>query len=48
MVPLQWAVHMNPDIWEDPNKFMPSRFIDEEGHFYKPDNFIPFQTGKNI
>lgn len=46
ILPLQWAVHMNPKVWRHPNEYNPSRFIDEEGRFFKPKEFIPFQSGK--
>lgn len=45
VVPLQWAVHMDEKTWREPDKFNPSRFLDEEGRFLKPEGFIPFQTG---
>lgn len=47
IVPLQWAIHMNPLLWKDPEVFDPRRFINEEGRFVRPENFIPFQTGEN-
>ena len=46
IVPLQWAIHMNPDTWKDPQCFKPERFINEEGKFFKPEAFIPFQAGR--
>ena len=46
IVPLQWAVHMNPKVYEDPETFNPQRFLDEDGNFLAPLDFIPFQTGK--
>lgn len=48
IIPLQWAVHMDPEFWPDPDRFQPERFLDENGRFYKPDNFIPFQLGEYI
>lgn len=45
LVPLQWAIHMDENIWKNPQVFDPKRFIDENCKFYKPDSFIPFQTG---
>ncbi|CAH2086632.1 unnamed protein product [Euphydryas editha] len=48
VVPLQWAIHMDPNVWEEPYDFKPSRWIDEEDNLLKPSEFIPFQTGKRM
>ena len=42
------AVHRDPELWKDPNDFKPGRFLDENGHVFQPEEFIPFNTGKLI
>nr|QYA71960.1 cytochrome P450 [Anoplophora glabripennis] len=48
IVPLQWAVHMNENMWPDPEKFDPSRFINEEGKVVRNSYFMPYQIGKRM
>lgn len=40
-----WAVHMDPELWEDPDKFKPERFLqgEEERGGCK---FLPFGSGR--
>ncbi|KAL3875525.1 hypothetical protein ACJMK2_033470 [Sinanodonta woodiana] len=40
------SVLFDPKIWGDPEEFRPERFVDKEGSLLKPDEFIPFFTGR--
>ena len=46
IMPLLWAIHMDPKVHKDPEEFRPERFLDSDGNFFKPESFLPFQTGK--
>ncbi|KAE8740538.1 Cytochrome P450 CYP306 [Frankliniella occidentalis] len=48
LVPLQWAIHMDPQRWDRPDEFRPERFLAEDETLLRPDGFIPFQTGKRM
>nr|AFU86481.1 cytochrome P450 CYP306A2v2 [Laodelphax striatellus] len=48
VVPLLWAVHMDPEIWPEPDKYRPERFLDEVGNYRKVDALMPFQIGKRV
>lgn len=37
---------MDPNLWDKPDEFNPSRFLDAEGNVHKPDFFIPFGVGR--
>ncbi|CAN2388876.1 Cytochrome P450 [Pristimantis euphronides] len=43
-----WAVHRDPKVWEKPNDFIPSRFLDEHGQILKKEAFIPFGIGRRV
>ncbi|CAK8679297.1 unnamed protein product [Clavelina lepadiformis] len=40
-----WAVHNDSDVWDEPEKFKPERFLDENGDFIQSKDIIPFSIG---
>uniref|UniRef100_A0A8C3TAN1 Cytochrome P450 2U1 n=1 Tax=Chelydra serpentina TaxID=8475 RepID=A0A8C3TAN1_CHESE len=48
IVPNLWSVHRDPNIWERPDDFHPTRFLDENGQLIKRETFIPFGIGKRV
>ena len=44
-----WALHNDPDAWEEPERFIPERYLDESGKLGpKPTNWLPFSAGKRV
>lgn len=39
---------MDPELWEEPEKFNPSRFLNSEGSVTKPEYFMPFGVGRRM
>lgn len=48
IIPLLYSCHMDPTLWDEPEKFDPTRFLDEEGRVIKPEQFIPFGIGRRM
>ena len=48
IMPLLWAIHMDPKVYKEPEEFRPERFLDDAGKFFKPESFVPFQTGTKV
>lgn len=48
VIPLQWALHMDPKVWDNPEEFRPSRFLASDGSLLKPQEFMPFQVGELV
>lgn len=48
VVPLLHAVHMDPELWHEPETFQPSRFLSPEGKVQKPEYFMPFGVGRRM
>uniref|UniRef100_A0A0E0K028 Cytochrome P450 n=1 Tax=Oryza punctata TaxID=4537 RepID=A0A0E0K028_ORYPU len=43
------AIHCKPDVWVDPNRFMPERFMETDTNFFgKHPEFILFGGGRRI
>lgn len=48
VVPLINCVHMDPNLWDEPKQFNPSRFIDDDGKIRRPEYFMPFGVGRRM
>lgn len=44
-----WALHHDPEAWEEVDRFIPERYLDENGKLGpKPKNWLPFSAGKRV
>ncbi|XP_066278640.1 cytochrome P450 2U1-like [Branchiostoma lanceolatum] len=43
-----WSVHMNPQLFPEPDNFNPNRFLDQDGNFVKHEALIPFSVGPRV
>lgn len=48
VVPLLHAVHMDPELWAEPEEFRPTRFLSAEGKVTRPEYFMPFGVGRRM
>lgn len=44
-----WAIHRNPNVWENPQEFNPDRFLEKPYDFKGNDfTYLPFGSGRRI
>ena len=43
-----WAIHRDPNIWQEPELFRPERFLDDNGCLKNREEFIPFSVGRRV
>ena len=44
-----WALHNDPSVWRDVDKFIPERFLGTDGKLGpKPESWLPFSAGKRV
>ena len=49
MIPYILALHMNKDVWGDPEVFRPKRFLDNDGKMGPHiSSWMPFSTGRRV
>ncbi|XP_070534293.1 cytochrome P450 2U1-like [Ptychodera flava] len=49
ILPNLWSVHHDSNVWKEPEKFIPERFLDETlEKVVKPEEFIPFGIGPRV
>jgi len=41
-----WAIHMDPEVWDDPSEFRPERFLTRSTHGTREFSFFPFGSGR--
>ncbi|XP_063968074.1 cytochrome P450 2U1-like [Lytechinus pictus] len=47
ILPNQWAIHHDPDLWKNPDEFNPDRFLDPETkQVVQREELIPFSIGR--
>ena len=49
IIPNLYAVHHDPELWVDVDRFNPERFLsDDKKSIIKPEAFIPFSIGRRV
>ncbi|KAL1023796.1 hypothetical protein UPYG_G00046290 [Umbra pygmaea] len=46
--PNLWSVHRDSTVWEEPDVFNPSRFLDDQKKLLRNECFMPFGIGRRI
>jgi len=46
VISLLYSVHMDPELWDEPKAFRPSRFLSANGEVSQPRFFMPFGVGR--
>jgi len=46
LIPNMSSVLKDETVWEKPLRFHPEHFLDAQGHFVKPEAFMPFSAGR--
>jgi len=46
VISLLYSVHMDPELWDEPKAFRPSRFLSANGEVSQPHFFMPFGVGR--
>lgn len=48
IIPNLWSVHRDPTVWDEPDKFNPARFLDQDGKLLRKEYFMPFGIGRRV
>ncbi|XP_038045220.1 cytochrome P450 2J5-like [Patiria miniata] len=43
-----WALNLDPKLFPEPHRFNPERFLNSAGEVVKPEELIPFSTGRRV
>ena len=53
LLPNTWAIHHDPEFWDEPYEYKPERFLDDQGSLLPADHptrqrFMPFHAGARV
>ncbi|XP_072038343.1 cytochrome P450 2U1-like [Amphiura filiformis] len=43
-----WSLHLDPNLWPDPERFDPSRHLNDKGEMVKSPHVLPFGAGRRV